>query len=63
MTALALKKHRLSHSGIKPYKCSTCDKAFPMRYMVRDHERTHTGKKIFAMVNVHNLAQLQIGAV
>ncbi|XP_076465156.1 uncharacterized protein LOC143296968 [Babylonia areolata] len=48
MTDMALRKHRLtSHSGLRPYKCSTCSKTFPMRYMVRDHERSHTGEKPF----------------
>ena len=46
MTDMALKKHKLSHSAIRPYKCSRCPKTFPMRYMVKDHERMHTGEAL-----------------
>lgn len=47
LTEEALKKHRIKHTGLRPYKCSVCDKTFPMRYMVKDHERTHSGDKPF----------------
>lgn len=32
-------------SDIRPHKCPTCNKTFPMRYMVREHMRTHSGDK------------------
>lgn len=45
MTQMALNKHKLSHTGVKPYKCDICGKGFAMRYMVKDHTRTHTGER------------------
>ncbi|GFS07392.1 zinc finger protein [Elysia marginata] len=45
MTQMALTKHKLSHTGVKPYRCDICGKAFAMRYMVKDHARTHTGER------------------
>ncbi|GFO36088.1 Zinc finger protein [Plakobranchus ocellatus] len=45
MTQVALNKHKLSHTGVKPYKCDICGKEFSMRYMVKDHVRTHTGER------------------
>ena len=50
MSDMALKKHKLSsHKAIKPYKCKHCNKAFPMKYMVTVHERTHTGNTSFSV--------------
>ena len=45
MTQMALNKHKLSHTGVKPYRCDICGKEFAMRYMVKDHARTHTGER------------------
>ena len=36
-----LKSHIISHSGIKPYKCPVCGKAFSRRPHMLEHERYH----------------------
>ena len=40
-----LKRHRLVHSGEKPYKCHIWNKKFSLDFNLRTHIRTHTGEK------------------
>ncbi|KAK7083479.1 hypothetical protein SK128_007941, partial [Halocaridina rubra] len=38
-----LKRHFLSHSGMRPYSCSYCEKSFKEKKCRDEHELTHTG--------------------
>lgn len=40
-----LKRHKLTHSGVKPYMCRLCGKAFNSKYNLQVHERIHMGNK------------------
>ena len=42
-----LKKHVLTHSKVKPYRCSMCPKEFTQNWHLRRHERTHNSKSVF----------------
>ena len=42
-----LKRHKLTHSGEKPFMCNQCDKAYGQKSHLKDHMRTHTGEKPF----------------
>ena len=33
------------HTGKRPFKCSTCDKAFTQKQVFEVHNRTHTEEK------------------
>ncbi|KAL1517637.1 hypothetical protein ABEB36_001375 [Hypothenemus hampei] len=40
-----LKKHKKSHTDLRPFKCTDCDKAFKHRYVLTYHQRIHTGER------------------
>jgi len=39
-----LKRHMLTHSGVKPYKCDECDKAYIEERRLKDHKLVHSGE-------------------
>jgi uncharacterized Zn-finger protein len=43
--AYNLKSHQLSHSGVRPYQCSTCQTSFVRKHDLKRHERLHSGIK------------------
>ena len=45
-----LKKHNMTHTGEKPFVCSTRHLIFT-KYQLKKPERTHTGEKLFACTN------------
>lgn len=42
-----MKRHRLIHTGEKPFKCDICDKAFNRSFNVSQHRLIHTDEKPF----------------
>ncbi|MFN9940940.1 MAG: C2H2-type zinc finger protein, partial [bacterium] len=42
-----MKNHERLHSGLKPYKCVHCEKAFAQKATLQNHVRVHTGEKPF----------------
>ncbi len=40
-----LVNHERIHSGARPFKCKSCDRAFTQKCNLTRHERTHTGEK------------------
>ena len=40
-----LKRHKLVHTGEKPFKCDIWNKKFSLDFNLRTHYRTHTGEK------------------
>ena len=40
--------HEMTHTGVKPFTCAKCDKAFACRSDLKKHEITYTGDRPFA---------------
>ena len=43
----SLKRHHLSHMGIRKHKCPYCSKGFSLAQYLREHIHIHTGEKPF----------------
>ena len=53
-----LKSHIITHSGIKPYRCSICGKDFARRPHLKEHERGKLLKFDSVTVTVKHLISL-----
>ena len=49
-TRFSLKRHYLSHLGIKQHQCPHCDKRFRLVQYLNEHIYTHTGERPFACI-------------
>jgi len=46
-TKFALRRHLVTHSGLKPYGCSLCGKRFSLEQYLTEHMYVHTKAKPF----------------
>jgi len=46
-TKYSLKRHYLSHMGVKQHKCPHCEKRFSLFQYLQEHMYIHTGEKPF----------------
>uniref|UniRef100_A0A3Q3MS39 C2H2-type domain-containing protein n=1 Tax=Labrus bergylta TaxID=56723 RepID=A0A3Q3MS39_9LABR len=42
-----LQRHSVVHTGLKPYKCSVCERGFNQASNLKSHMRLHTGERPF----------------
>ena len=47
-TNAALRKHILTHAGVKAHQCETCGKHFSQASYLKDHRKIHTGERKYA---------------
>jgi len=45
MRAGHLRRHQLSHSGVRSYACTKCSKTFALPHQLKEHDVTHTDER------------------
>ena len=56
--AANLKRHMLTHCGVKTHTCSECKKSFGRGETLREHMITHSGDKVHRCV--HRNAEIHL---
>jgi len=46
-TSALVNRHKMIHSGLRPFPCKMCDKKFRQRVHLKKHMRLHTGERPF----------------
>lgn len=47
ITSGHLRRHELTHTGVKPYQCQYCEKAYAQSNDLTKHLRSHLGPNIY----------------